>query len=153
MLRKLVFAIFFLFLTSVAFSQTVGIGFFAGSNTGLTLKAFTGEISALTIGGVYDVSQAPKKVTLYGDFTQYIKFGPIVWPIYGGLGVKVKTSHADGELEVFSVRGVLGMEIIGPHAFYAKDVEVFIEVNPSFSVSPSFYYYTNFAVGARYFFL
>ncbi len=128
---------------------TFGVGPLVGEPTGLTMKMWLSEKTAVDAGAAWSFVD-PDGFQLHADFL-YHKFdlfhlsrGEL--PLYFGVGGRVKfVEHGDNRA---GIRGPLGISYLFP----ASRFELFAEVAPILDVAPTTTLEWNGGVGLRYYF-
>lgn len=124
-----------------------GLGVILGEPTGICLKMWTSESTAIDGVMAWSFSEngyfQVHSDYLWHNFT-LIKIKKVKLPIYYGPGARIRI----GNDTKMGIRGVLGIEYI----FSEVPLDVFLEVVPIIEVFPSTGFNLNASIGARYFF-
>jgi hypothetical protein len=141
------------FNNSIAQERRFGLGIMVGEPTGLSAKLWTTQTNALDFGlGWSAFDNRHNSGTLVHFHMDYLwhSFDAIRsserFPIYYGIGGRFNGgSGNDGS---FAVRGVLGIAWL-PRA---TPIDIFLELVPSFEITPASGFALDASVGIRYFF-
>ncbi len=134
-----------------------GVGIIAGEPTGVSLKQWIGPLTAVDAAMAWSFERNTS-VQLHSNFLihdyQVINLAPGRWPVYYGLGGRVKfddrrrRSDRDRTHTRVGIRAPLGMA----HMPDDYPVDIFLEVVPILDLAPSAAFALNAAIGVRYFF-
>lgn len=141
---------FCLFLTvqeSIAQEHGFGLGVITGESTGISAKLWTSNYTAFDFGLGW--LNGGSRVHLHMDYLWH-SFEAIHstdrFPLYYGFGERINNGAGyDGSV---AVRGVFGIAWL-PHN---TPIDVFLELVPSFQLTPSTRFGIDVGIGARYFF-
>ena len=155
--KYLIFLAALLFLTPNLCSTAVagqndqgfGLGIIVGEPTGLSMKAWLGEESALDMGFAWSFSDNGK-FQFHLDYVLHrfsiINVDKGQLPLYFGIG-GVYRYHENSDNNL-GVRVPVGLDYL----FDNSPVDIFGEVVPILDLSPSTEFRINAAIGARFFF-
>ncbi|MDX1700148.1 MAG: hypothetical protein R3250_05985 [Melioribacteraceae bacterium] len=143
-----IFLIFFFILTSFAFSQSsgFGIGIIIGEPTGISLKNWTSQNTALDAGVAWAFGRKGA-LHIHADYLIHefemieTKHGQL--PVYYGIGGRVLLAS---DFRV-GVRGVIGLSYL----LEEIPLDVFLEIVPIFDLVPRTDLSFNAGIGLRYF--
>ncbi|MFW6159704.1 MAG: hypothetical protein ACOC57_01015 [Acidobacteriota bacterium] len=136
-------------MPAIIFAQEsgTGIGFILGEPTGINLKLWTGNKTALVAAAAWSF-EGKESIHFHLDYL-YHQFEAIplekgFLPFYYGVGIRVK----NGRQERLGVRLPLGLN----YHFKKVPLDIFAEVVPVFDLIPGTDLHFNGGVGFRYFF-
>ena len=124
-----------------------GIGLMVGEPTGLSIKNWTGESSAINIGAAWTLSGRNEALHLHADFLFHSWFSDIgrgKLAFYYGVGGRV--IFADDPTA--GIRVPLGLNYV----FENIPFDLFVEAVPIIDVAPDTEFAGNGAFGIRYYF-
>lgn len=139
-------------LTPVARSEHggIGVGVVAGEPTGLSLKAWLNEESALDAGFAWSFSDRTS-FHIHADYLWHnFNLLPVSTgeaPVYVGVGARIKFKD-DNDDTRFGIRIPVGIAYHFPNV----PVDVFAEIAPVLDVAPDTEFDINGGVGVRYYF-
>jgi len=129
--------------------RRIGVGLMAGEPSGVSLKYWLSEDSAIDAGvgwSFHDDDDFHFHADYLFHLFDLIPFDPGRMPVYFGGGARVKIrDHRD---DLFGLRAVAGVEYL----FEKVPVDLFVEAGPVFDVAPDFEVRFTAAIGARYWF-
>ena len=137
-------------LTGTANAQNgnFGIGVIVGEPTGLSLKAWQSNRTALDFAAAWSFVE-DGSVHLHGDILRHrysaIQVEDRNLPFYYGIGARVKMAE-DNEDPRVGIRFPLGLDFL----FNNDPLDLFVEVVPILDVSPESDVSLNASVGMRY---
>ncbi|MBN1633319.1 MAG: DUF3996 domain-containing protein [Ignavibacteria bacterium] len=153
-MKMLVFAMFLVIcFTGTAQSQQsgVGMGIMFGEPTGLSMKGWISERSAID-GGLGWSFLNEGSVHIHGDYLYhfYNVFNEPRLPLYLGVGGRIKLKNEKhGETDArIGIRVPFGIS----YQFSEVPVDVFLEIVPILDLSPTSKGSVNAALGVRYYF-
>jgi len=155
--RKGLLAVLFCALTAQAQDRGTGVGVIAGEPAGASLKIWTGPVTAVDAAMAWSFDRNTS-VQLHSNFLIHdynvINLSPGRWPVYYGLGARVKfdDERRRGDQTRKNTRAGLRAPLGVAFLFDDYPVDIFVEVVPVFDVTPSTSLTLNAAVGVRYFF-
>ncbi len=151
----LVTALFLLiaFNNSIAQERRFGLGVMVGEPTGISAKLWTTQTNALDFGlgwSAFDNGHnTGSRIHFHMDYLWH-SFDAIRsserFPIYYGIGGRF--NGGSGNEGSLAVRGVLGIAWL-PRA---TPIDIFLELAPSFELTPSSGFALDASIGARYYF-
>lgn len=147
-MKKYLFVLVILFASVTARSQSsgVGIGLIAGEPTGLSIKVWTGQKTAVDAGAAWALIRGGfirfHADALVHSFTLQVDKGEL--PLYFGIGGKLVLSDNLGA----GIRIPLGIAYL----FESAPIDIFFEVVPTLELLPATDVGFEGGVGARYFF-
>jgi hypothetical protein len=126
-----------------------GLGVIAGEPTGLTMKYWFSDVTAMDLGAAWSFEDEDS-FQLHGDFLFHkfdlfrVDHGEL--PLYFGVGGRVKIpEHGDTRV---GIRIPVGISYL----FEDMPIEVFGEIVPVVDVAPSTEFRLNGGIGVRYYF-
>ncbi len=149
-MKKFLFVILLLLLTSSVFSQQkgFGVGLIAGEPTGISAKYWTSEINAFDFGLGYSFTSSKSLLDFYIDYvfhnTEWIQ-AEEKFIVYYGPGARVKIFKDNSRLGIRGVAGIIWVPSNAP-------IDIFFELAPVFDFIPETRFDFAGGVGARYFF-
>jgi hypothetical protein len=135
-------------LSSQIFSQSsgFGVGIIIGEPTGISLKNWTSQRTAIDAGVAWGFGRKGA-LHLHADYLiheyELIKTNYGQLPIYYGIGGRILLS---GDSRI-GVRGVVGLD----YMFEKVPLDIFLEIVPIFDLVPSTELGFNAGIGIRYF--
>jgi hypothetical protein len=143
----ILFITVFIFNTTFAQSNKVGVGIIVGEPTGVSFKYWTSSTTAFD-GALAWSFVDEGAFHIHADYIIHnfnlIRISEGKLPFYYGIGGRIKTADKSR----FGVRVPLGLAYI----FYGAPVDIFLEVVPILDLAPKTDFKINAAIGARYFF-
>ena len=131
-----------------------GIGFMVGEPTGLSLKYWIDEESAIDGAAAWSYSENDS-FQLHGDYLihNYELLEADELPLYWGIGARLKFKDSDGRgrnenYAIFGIRVPFGITYL----FEDEPLDLFFEVVPVLDLSPDLDVDINAAVGLRFYF-
>lgn len=144
-----------LFLTaqvSVAQERKFGLGVMIGEPTGISAKLWTSNSNAFDFGLGWSVigrgTNSSNRVYLHADYLWHawnVIHSTERFPLYYGIGGRLRSGGNEGSI---AVRGVVGLAWMPRQT----PIDIFLEVAPSFQLTPSTGIVVDAALGARYYF-
>jgi hypothetical protein len=128
----------------------IGVGFIAGEPTGLSLKAWLTEESAVDAGFAWSFSDKTS-FHIHADYLWHnytllpVSQGEL--PVYAGVGARIKFKDKNDDTR-FGVRIPVGIAYHFPNV----PVDIFAEVAPVLDLAPDTEFDINGGVGVRYYF-
>lgn len=144
-------------LTVHAQDQGTGIGIIAGEPTGVSLKLWTGQNTAVDAAMAWSFDRNTS-VQLHGNFLIHdynvVNLTPGRWPVYYGLGIRAKLDdeRRRGDQTTTHTRVGIRAPLGVAYLFDQYPVDLFLEVVPVLDLAPSTDLALNAAFGIRYFF-
>lgn len=143
-------AIFLLCCATICGQQKeFGLGFVAGSPTGISAKYWVNSTNALDFALGYSFAQNNSNFNFHADYLWHnsdLFHSPEKFLFYYGIGLRIKTV-VDGR-DSFGARAVAGVSWFPAHTPF----EFFIEVAPVFKLIPETALDIDGGLGARYYF-
>lgn len=134
-----------------------GVGLIVGEPTGVSLKQWTGPTTAFDAAMAWSFDRSTS-VQLHGNYLIHdygiINLRPGRWPVYYGVGVRVKfdDERRRGNRIETNTRVGARLPVGVAHLFDDYPLDAFVEVVPILDVAPSTSFALNAAIGIRYFF-
>jgi hypothetical protein len=143
-------------LSSPAFAQGdgFGVGVIFGEQTGLSIKNWTGDTTAIAVGAAWKLS-GRSALNVHVDYLFHnfgiVQINPGRLPLYYGIGGRANlvegSGSKDNDHEV-GVRVPFGVAYI----FDEPPLDIFFQLVPVFDFTPSTGFDLNGGIGIRYFF-
>lgn len=137
---------------SYAQERTFGLGVMIGEPTGISAKLWTSNSNAFDFGLGWSVigkrNDSGSRIHLHADYLWHAWnaiHSTERFPLYYGIGGRFKGGGNEGSL---AVRGVFGLAWMPRQT----PIDIFLEMAPSFELTPSTGFAIDAALGARYFF-
>lgn len=146
-MKKIAFTILMFFvLISVSNAQgKFGLGIIVGEPTGLSLKDFVSQSSAID-GAIGWSFYKYGSTHIHADYLQHFySISPEV-PLYVGIGGRLKFQHGGDELRL-GVRIPVGIAYMPP----SSSLDLFLETVPMLDLIPSSSFTWNAAAGLRFY--
>ena len=134
---------------SFANDSGFGLGISVGEPTGLSLKLWSSQTTAIQGGLAWSLS-GDNDLHLQGDFIRH-HFGLITvskgrLPLYYGLGARLR--FRENSDNAIGIRVPVGLVYLFPDI----SIDAFVEIVPILDLTPDTDFDLNAAIGARYFF-
>lgn len=124
-----------------------GVGLMVGEPTGLSIKNWNNEFTAVAIGAAWSLSGRNEALHLHADFLIHSWFEEVETRglnFYYGLGTRVIFEDDPN----FGIRFPLGLNYV----FQNVPFDMFVEAVPILDISPDLVFAGNGAFGIRYYF-
>lgn len=124
-----------------------GVGFMVGEPTGVSIKNWNNEFTAVAIGAAWSLSGRNEALHLHTDFLVHSWFEDVETRglnFYYGLGIRVIFEDDPN----FGARFPIGLNYV----FQNVPFDMFVEAVPILDISPELEFAGNGAFGIRYYF-
>ncbi len=137
--------------------QGIGAGIIIGEPTGLSIKGWMSERTALA-GAVAWAFDPNTSLHIHGDYLIHnydlLNVDAGTLPVYYGLGARIKFDDKEHPRRDRDRRTRAGVRIPAGLNYHFEDIpaDIFIEIAPIFDIAPKTDFSLNAAIGARLFF-